>query len=280
MNLSNKNIIHINKDGIQYLQFRRLLKYKDIIDHAYTLGLEMDFRTSRANNIQLSEKEYKKNIDSYKKIANSINSNYIKMVKPRQEHTSNIQIVDRKVNIDKPDFDLEKYKRTDGLITNKKDIILTTTNADCILLLLFDPIKKVVANVHSGWRGTVQRISIKAVQIMHEQFNCDYKDIICCICPSIRKCHFEVDTDVKEIFEEEFKDIAKQVNFIEEKAECKKWNIDTVLINIQILKNIGLQEENIIDCGICTVCNKDIIHSFRVEKESYKLETALIGLKL
>lgn len=57
-------------------------------------------------------------------------------------HTDNVQIVDKKLNDGKPDFNTEKYKATDGLITNKKNLLLTTTNADCILLLFFDPVKK------------------------------------------------------------------------------------------------------------------------------------------
>ena len=58
-----------------------------------------------------------------------------------------------------------------------------------------------------------------------------------------------------------------------------KWNIDTVEINKIILKQAGLKEENIIDCGICSVCESDLIHSFRVEKEGYGLGTAIIELK-
>ena len=49
-------------------------------------------------------------------------------------------------------------------------------------------------------------------------------------------------------------------------------------INQIILEQVGLKKENIIDCGICSVCNSDLIHSFRVEKEEYGLETALIEL--
>ena len=66
---------------------------------------------------------------------------------------------------------------------------------------------------------------------------------------------------------------------LEENKEKNKWHIDTVLINRTILKQEGLKEENIIDSGLCSVCNSDIIHSFRVEKEGYGLETALIALK-
>jgi copper oxidase (laccase) domain-containing protein len=73
----------------------------------------------------------------------------------------------------------------------------------------------------------------------------------------------------------------KYLNNIDEiiKQNKQKWNIDTVLINQIILENIGLKKENIIDSKICSVCNSDIIHSYRVEKEKYKLETAIIGLK-
>ena len=65
---------------------------------------------------------------------------------------------------------------------------------------------------------------------------------------------------------------------IEQKSE-KKWNIDTVQINKEILKMAGLSEKNIIDSEICSVCNSDLIHSYRVEKEEYGLATAIIGLK-
>ena len=174
---------------------------------------------------------------------------------------------------------MEKYNSTDGLITNKKDIILATTNADCILMLFFDPQKKVIANVHSGWKGTLQEISIEAVKKMKEEYSCNAEDIMCFICPSIRKCHFEVDQEVKDLFYNKFKKLYNIEEIIEENKEKNKWHIDTVLINRTILKQEGLKEENIIDSGLCSVCNSDIIHSFRVEKEGYGLETALIALK-
>ena len=187
-------------------------------------------------------------------------------------------MVANKINSDKPDFNLEEYNETDGLITNKKHLILSTTNADCILFLMFDPVKKVIANIHSGWRGTLQRISVKAVEKMIEEFNVNPKDIICCIAPSIRKCHFEVDREIKDLFEKEFEDL-KEYSFIEETLSNEKWNIDTVLINKIILERSGIKKENIVDSGICSVCSSNKMHSFRVEKESYGLETALIELK-
>lgn len=282
MDLSNENVIHIKHDGIEFLQFRKLLEYKDEINHAYSLGTDKNYRTKRANKEQLTTMEYEKAIKDYTNLCNSIKSNYINLVKTNQMHTNEVKVVEEKINKDQPDIDVEKYKNTDGLVTNKKNIILSTTNADCILLLFYDPIKKVIANTHSGWRGTLQRISIKTVEKMKEKYNCDPKNIICCICPSIRKCHFEVEKEVKDKFEKEFQDleeIGKTEEIIEEKIANQKWNIDTVKINQILLEKEGLKKENIIDSGICSVCHSDCVHSYRVEKQEYGLGTALIELK-
>lgn len=279
MNLSNENVIHVKDKDCEYLQFRKLLEYKDILIHAYSLGTNKNYSTSTVKKEKLPKDEYEKVLKSYKSLCSSIDCEYINLVKTNQEHTDCVRIVNEKENLSDPDFNLEKYNATDGLITNKKDLILSTTNADCILLLFFDPVKKVIANTHSGWKGTLQRISVKTVEKMIKEYGCNPSDIICCICPSIRKCHFEVEKQVKDMFEKEFKDLGNLNDIIEEKVKDKKWNIDTVLINQILLEKEGLKKENIIDSKICSVCNCDIIHSYRVEKEGYGLSTALIGLK-
>lgn len=279
--LSNENVIHIIKDGVQYLQFKKLLEYDNIITHAYSLGTDLNFRTAKINKEELPQNEYNKAIDSYKKICNYLETNYKNIVKTNQEHTNNIKIIKEKINKEFMDINLEEYKDTDGMITNKKNLMLSTTNADCILMLLFDPVTKTIANVHSGWKGTLQKISVKTVEKMQKEFNCKPENIICCICPSIRKCHFEVDKDVKEMFEKEFEDlkISKTIDIMEEQKGKEKWDIDTVLINKIILEQKGLKPKNILDSGICSVCNSDLIHSYRVEKQGYGLNTALIALK-
>ena len=279
--LSNENIVHINKNGVQYLQFRKLLEYSNVITHAYSIGTEVNFRTARANKQQLPEQEFKKAMQDYENLCNAIKVDYKNVVKTNQEHTDNIAIANKKINKNLPDVNLEEYSRTDGIITQKENLVLSTTNADCILLLFFDPVTKTIANTHSGWKGTLQRISVKTVEKIVNKFGCKSEDIICCICPSIRKCHFEVDKDVKDLFEEEFKDlnISKNTDIMEKQKDKEKWNIDTVLINKIILEKAGLKTENIIDSGLCSVCNKDLIHSFRVEKQGYGLNTALIALK-
>lgn len=276
MDLSNQNIVHIKKNGQEFIQFIRLLEYSDILTHAYSVGLDKNYRTFRSNKTPLPKEEYEKNFESYKTLCDVNDLNYENIIKANQAHTDIVKkVVEKEDSLNT----IDTKEPSDGLITDKKNIILATTNADCILLLIFDPVKKVIANVHSGWKGTIQEISVKAIKKMQEEYGSDPKDIIVCICPSIRKCHFEVDREVYEIFYNKFKKLNNIDEFIQKDETKEKWHIDTVLINKIILMQAGVLKENIIDSGICSVCNKDIIHSFRAEGEGYGLSTAIIALK-
>ncbi len=279
MDLSNENVIHRKEDGCEYLQFRKLLVYKEVINHAYSLGIDKNYRTARVNQEKLDEITYKKAITDYQQLCQALETKVEHIVKTNQKHTGEVKIVKKKIKLTEPDINLEPYNQTDGLITNQKQIMLSTTNADCLLLLFFDPIKKVIANIHSGWRGTLQRIATKTVEKMKKEFQCKPEDIICCICPSIRKCHFEVQREVKDNFVQQFQDIESIDEIIEETIPNQKWHIDTVKINQILLQKEGLLTKNIIDSKICSVCHSELVHSYRVEKEGYGLHTALIELK-
>lgn len=259
---SSDNIIYQNNGDVQYIQFKKLLKYG--IKHCYTLkGEKLDFS---------KDSEYEKS--SYARIAQALELDEKTLVKPIQTHTSVVKCIDEAI-------DSNDLQDVDGLITDKKNIALTTKNADCILFLFYDPVKKVIANVHSGWKGTFQKIAEKTVIKMIDYYKCNPSDIICCICPSIRKCHFEVDEDVKDLCAEIFS-FTNRLEEIIEVGEIKngttKYMIDTVLINKILLQGCGLKESNIIDCGICSVCNDDEIHSARSEGENFWRATAIISL--
>ena len=270
MNLSNKNIIHKSNNGVEYIQFKRLLEFPEV-KHAYIIGLDKSFKIYNDDE-HIKENELAKK--SYEIICKELNINYNSLINTMQNHTDNIKIIKNKVNKDKPDFNI--YEETDGLITNKKSLSLSTINADCILLVFYDPVNKVIANVHSGWRGTTKRISTKTIEKMKKEYGSNPEDIICCMSPSIGKDHFEVDEDVYNIFKQEFKDIIQTKKIYEQKNN--KWYIDTILINRLILKNKGLKEENIIDSGICSVCNKEMIHSYRAHGKNAGRNTLIISM--
>ena len=276
MDLSNENVIHKKEAGIEYLQFRKLLEYKDNITHAFTIGIDKDYRMPLYNSTQnrLTKEQIEENKNNYKKICKTIGIEYNDIVKTNQVHKDIIKNIDKKINIGSPDFCEKEYAETDGLRTNKKKLAICATCADCIIMMMYDKKKKVVANVHSGWRGTVQKVAEKTICKMEELYNCNPKDIICCISPSIRNCHFEVGEDVKNIFEETFTTMADEII-----KKQEKWYIDTVKLNIEMLKSKGLKEENIVDSKICTVCNSNLIHSYRGSNKHNGLEIGIIELK-
>lgn len=258
----NNNIIIKNEKGIKYLQFKKLLEYG--IKHAYTLsveGVDFSFKTSAHDN-------------SYKMLADALDIEVNNIVEPVQTHTDEVRILEEVTSSD-------TLQDVDGLITNRKNIAITSKNADCILFFFYDPKNKVIANVHSGWKGTFKRIAIKTVQRMINEFGSNPEDILCFISPSIRKCHFEVDSDVKEMCENIFSELSldKIISKGEIKENKQKYMIDTVLINKEGLLNLGLKEENIIDSGICSVCHKDEVHSARAEGDGFKRETAIIVIE-
>ncbi len=258
----NNEIIYNKKEGIEYIQFKKLLEFG--VKHAYTLkGENIDF----SNNCK-----YEKS--SYEKIFKALELDISTLVKPLQTHTSNVRCIDKV-------YPQSKIENIDGLITNKKNIVLSTTNADCILFLFYDPVKKVIANVHSGWKGTFQKIAEKAIIKMITCYGSKPEDIFCFISPSIRKCHFEVDEDVKELCRYIFKFTKRENDFIkmgEIKNGIQKYNIDTVLINKILFEKIGIKKENIIDCELCSVCNSDKISSYRVEGKNFKRATLISSL--
>lgn len=261
-NFSNDTIILRDNGDIQYLQFKKLLKYG--VKHCYTLkGENLDF--SKDSELEKS---------SYERISRALGVEENTLVKPIQTHTSNVKCISEV----QPS---EVLQDIDGLITNRKNITLTTKNADCILFLFYDPIKKVIANVHSGWKGTFQKIAEKTVVKMMNCYQCKASDILCFICPSIRKCHFEVEEEVKDLCTEIFR-FTNRLEEIIEVGEIKngkmKYMIDTVLINKILLEELGLKKSNIMDCEICSVCNQDKIHSARAEGENFRRATAMIRL--
>ena len=212
--IKENEIIKVVDNGkIEYIQFKKLLNYKNI-NHAYILkSYDMNFRVGK--DFRLIEK-VKNNL---KIVSDNLGFDYNTIIRPDYNHSNNVSIVDQVV--DGPELKGERFINTDALITDKKKITIMSTNADCNLLLMYDPVKDVIANVHAGWRGTFDRIVENAVKCMISDFGCDPENIEVYFSPSIRKCHFEVEDDVKNICEEKFS-YTGQINEIISIGEIKE----------------------------------------------------------
>ncbi len=122
-----------------------------------------------------------------------------RIVCAQQTHTANVRIItegDAGKGVTRP----RDYTDVDGIITNVPGLVLYTSHADCVPLYFYDPVKKVIALSHSGWKGTVSRIGAVTIRKMHEHYGCDPKDIYAAVGPSICSDCYEVSEDVADEF--------------------------------------------------------------------------------
>ena len=176
-----------------------------------------------------------------------------------------------------PDDELEKkssernrrpYGRIhgDAIITSSPQNALVIQVADCQSVLMADPIKRVVANVHSGWRGSIRNIVAKTVDKMMAQWGCHAKDIVCGIGPSLGPCCAE--------FINYKKELPKQY-WIYQRTEN---HFDFWQITLDQLTEKGIPEKNVEFSHLCSKCNQHLFFSYRGNKQSGRFAT-VIGWK-
>jgi len=161
--------------------------------------------------------------------------------------------------------DAERKLVGDALITNIPQKYLVVQVADCQSILLYDPVGQVVANVHSGWRGSINNIIGCTIQVMEKYFGCISSDIIAGVSPSLGPCCSEFVNYKREIPKKywKYKDANNHFDF---------WSA-----SLDQLCQGGVSIENIRLSQVCTKCNTDRFFSFRGEGTTGRFAT-LIGL--
>lgn len=260
---TNEQVTLIKKDNVYYLQFNILNKYSEHLRHAITLrrgGVSkypidtLNFRATGNDKIE----NVLKNVEI---ISDKVGFDKNSIYKAKQKHTENILILDNN-NKQKFKFENLSSEEYDGYITKEKNIATLVTTADCNPIIIYDTKKNIVANVHSGWAGTVKKISLKAIKLLQEKFNSNLEDLIVCIGPSIRSCCFSSED---EDFKKKFTDIWNfEKEYIYYEEDKKRFHIDLVYVIKKDLLDIGVKEENISDANICTMCNSEDFFSYRV----------------
>lgn len=160
----------------------------------------------------------------------------------KQEHTDIVTIVER------PGF----VGESDAMITNIPNIGIVVSTADCGNIYVFDQVKKVIAGIHSGWRGTQKRIVEKTIIKMEEHYKCNPKDLVVYIGTAISKKHFEVKEDVAKLFEE------KYIIYREGKIF-----IDLIKMNYEMVLGRGVPKDNIQVSNLCSFNEANLFHSYR-----------------
>lgn len=173
-----------------------------------------------------------------------------KLTSTRQEHTDRVEIIDENrigIGVKTP----WEYG-VDACITTLKNVPLLCYSADCVPILIYADDIGAIGAIHAGWRGSESAIAYKTVQKIIS-LGANAKNIYAAIGPCIGQCCYEVDGDVALRFDEKY--------YI--KKPLSKYMLDLGRVNYDLIKECGVNEENISLSGICTKCNNDLFFSHR-----------------
>lgn len=169
------------------------------------------------------------------------------------------------VRIVKSDSLLEE---SDAMICPENKNALIIIVADCVSIFIYDSKNKIIAAVHSGWRGTHKRILQKTLNVLSNKFNSKSQDIYVYMGPSISQSNYQVGEEVAELFDKKYLMI-KENNFY----------LDVSLVNFDMLLDFGIPKNQIQKSSICTYEMKELFHSYRRDGEKSGRTLGVIALK-
>lgn len=170
--------------------------------------------------------------------------------------------------VDDPKMTPEQLDGFDALITNVPGLCIGVRTADCIPVLLYDPVKRAAAAIHSGWRGTVMLICRKTIVRMSMEYGTDPADLIAVIGPGICRDCFQVGEEVAAAFRDALfdLDIIREFRGPKTPGDIRGGHhLDLVEACRQTLLDCGVKEENIQRSELCTFERTDILYSARKE---------------
>ena len=212
--------------------------------------------------------------ENYRRFCAAIGADVDKVVFSSQVHGDAVRVctaADAGSGLErKPDYE------ADGLITDVPGLCLVVFSADCLPILLHDPVRRVAAAVHAGWRGTANGIVERACEKMRDLYGCRSEDIRAAIGPGISRCCFETGEDVPNAMTSALG--AGALKFIEAHPGGK-FRVDLKGINTFRLLRQGLTEDHIAVSPDCTVCLHDKYWSHRFTKGERGSQGAAIALE-
>lgn len=179
--------------------------------------------------------------------------------------------------IDEPNTDFAHFQKLqcDGIVTNQPGVMICIAVADCLPLLLLDPVNNVAAALHAGWKGTAGNIAAKGVQTLEKIFNSRPEHILAALGPAIRSCCYEVDEPVRKAFSDTGIDWSK---FAAESG-YGRWRLDLAAVNRDQLISAGITAENIESAPHCVSCQHDWFFSYRRDEGETGRQAGFIVLK-
>lgn len=209
----------------------------------------------------------------------------------RQVHSDVVHAVDRAP---------PRLLRGDALITATPGLALVVKTADCLPILLFDPVARAAGIAHAGWRGTLRRIAEKTVGALRAHYRAEPSRMRAVIGPGIHACCYQVGQEVLDAFRAQFPyaeelfrnfqpenpaDIRLPRQVMTERLSILRppsaasASLDLEEANRRQLFDAGLRPENIVTGAPCTACRTDLLYSYRREGPAAGRLFALVALR-
>lgn len=141
---------------------------------------------------------------------------------------------------------------SDAMITKVPGIALCISTADCTPVFIYEPETKIIAAIHSGWRGTQKRITEKTVEKLKTEFKCKPENMFVYLGPSISQVNYQVGKEVADYFDRKY--LIKDDN---------KFLLDISSANYDMLIGQGIHPSRIQPSFLCSFEYKEVFHSYR-----------------
>ena len=157
----------------------------------------------------------------------------------------------------------DSEEKADAVISNLTNVLAGAKTADCVPVLIGDPVTGAFAAIHAGWRGTVQSIVVKAVNKLKVLYGADPANMIAAIGPAAGCSHYEIGTDVIDAFAANFAGSEKYFKSTREGHAL----VDLHQANRDQLIASGVSDKNTYSAPFCTMERPDLFFSYRLEKQ-------------
>lgn len=257
--------IYMKQSGnVPYISFK-MLEDTGIVKHGFSTRIGgVSGGIFNSMNLSFNRGDSKEAVmENYERMAKALNTSTENMVFSDQTHTTNIRVVTKEDRGKGIHYPLD-YSDVDGLVTNQRNIMLVTFYADCVPIYLVDTKNKAIGLCHSGWRGTVGKISKQAINVMKSEYSTKPQDLIAVVGPSICQDCYEVSKDVIMEFSKSYG--ADNTRLICYEKDNGKYQLDLWKANRISLEEAGVPKENICVTNICTCCNSQLLFSHRASK--------------
>jgi polyphenol oxidase len=195
-------------------------------------------------------------------LANALDVSSRKLFAPKQVHGTSVLVVRAGDRAPESLNDPER-PHADAVVTVDPQAAIAVQVADCVPLLLADPVTGAVAAVHAGWRGTAAAVIRCALDALASQFGTRAADVTAAIGPSIRACCYQVGPDVRDAFARNGFDPDVLDRWFQAEREGDRLRLDVPRANRDQLIAAGVGAANIGDCGLCTACHPALFFSYR-----------------